>query len=33
MRLDVFGRHVEVLRRDRVWKVYYLGNDGKKAFG
>lgn len=30
MKLDVFGRHVEVTRRNGTWLVFYLGNEGKK---
>ncbi|WP_026375563.1 DUF7661 family protein [Aestuariibacter salexigens] len=30
MKLDVFGRHVEVSKRDGAWTVFYLGDEGKK---
>lgn len=30
MRLDVFGREVEVVRRLDEWQVFYPGNEGKK---
>ncbi len=30
MKLNVFGKEVEVSRIDDEWKVYYLGNEGKK---
>jgi len=30
LKLDVFGRRIEVLRQNNQWCVYYLGNDGKK---
>ena len=30
MRLNVFGKIVEVIRRDDKWIVFYLGNEGKK---
>lgn len=30
MKLNVFGRYVEVVRRQDRWLVYYLGSEGKK---
>jgi hypothetical protein len=30
MKFDVFGTVVEVVRHDGKWKVFYLGNEGKK---
>ena len=30
MRLDVFGREVEIVRRQQQWLVFYPGPDGKK---
>ena len=30
MRLDVFGREVEIVRRQQQWLVFYPGADGKK---
>jgi len=30
MKLNVFGKHIEVLRRNNRWETYYLGNEGKK---
>ncbi len=30
MKLNVFGRHVQVLRCNNDWKAYYLGNEGKR---
>ncbi len=30
MRLDVFGKSVEVVKRDNQWRTFYLGNEGKK---
>ena len=31
MKLNVFGKKViEVIRKDNEWKVFYLGNEGKK---
>ena len=30
MKLNVFGKIVEVIRRDDKWVVFYLGNEGKK---
>jgi len=30
MRLNVFGREMEVLRREGQWLAYHLGNEGKK---
>jgi hypothetical protein len=30
MRINVFGRIVEVIRSGERWKVFYLGNEGKK---
>ncbi|MDF2179548.1 hypothetical protein P2G88_14945 [Aliiglaciecola sp. CAU 1673] len=30
MLLNVFGREVEVVRRERAWKAFYKGNEGKK---
>lgn len=30
MKLDVFGKLVEVKQRNRQWLVFYLGNEGKK---
>ena len=32
MRINVFGRHIEVIRRQGCWAVYYLGPEGKKRF-
>ena len=29
MKLNVFGKIVEVTRRDNQWIAYYLGNEGK----
>ena len=30
MKLEVFGKLVEVNRRNRRWLIFYLGNEGKK---
>ncbi len=30
MRLNVFGREIEILKISNGWKVYYFGNEGKK---
>jgi hypothetical protein len=30
MKLDVFGKEIEVVRSNSEWKVFYLGNEGKK---
>ncbi len=30
MKLNVFGRSVEVVQRNNKWMVFYLGNEGKK---
>ena len=30
MRLDVFGREIEVVSREGRWQVYYIGAEGKK---
>lgn len=30
MKLNVFGRIIEVVRDDSRWKVFYYGNEGKK---
>lgn len=30
MRLNVFGRELEVVRNDGQWSAFYLGNEGKK---
>jgi len=30
IRLNVFGRLVEVLHQDNNWQVFYLSNEGKK---
>jgi len=30
MRFNVFGKYVEVINRDSKWKVFYLGEEGKK---
>ena len=30
MKLDVFGRDVEVVRVKDSWVAYYIGNEGKK---
>lgn len=30
MKLNVFGRYVEVVRNEEKWIVYYLGSEGKK---
>ena len=30
MKLDVFGKQVEIIRRDEKWLTFYLGNEGKK---
>lgn len=30
MRFDVFGTILEVLRRDGAWRVFYVGQEGKK---
>ncbi len=30
IRLDVFGRRVELARSDDKWKAFYLGSEGKK---
>ena len=30
MKLNVYGKMVEVVRDDGYWKVFYLGNEGKK---
>jgi hypothetical protein len=29
VKLNVFGRIIEVIRDDSCWKVFYLGNEGK----
>lgn len=30
MKLNVFGKNIEAIKRDSQWKVFYLGNEGKK---
>ncbi len=30
MKLNVYGRKVEIIRSDNRWKVYYFGYEGKK---
>ncbi len=30
MKFDIFGRNIEILKRGTQWKVFYLGNEGKK---
>jgi len=30
MKLEVFGKLLEVVRDGDLWKVFYLGNEGKK---
>lgn len=30
MKLDVFGKEIEVLRVGNEWQVFYLGSEGKK---
>lgn len=30
MKLNVFGRRVDVLRQNSQWKVFYSGNEGKR---
>lgn len=30
MKLNVFGRYIEVVRNIDKWNVYYLGNEGKR---
>lgn len=30
MKLNAFGRHIEIVRHNDTWKTYYLGNEGKK---
>jgi hypothetical protein len=30
MKLDVFGQPIEAIRTEGRWRIYYLGNDGKK---
>ncbi|MDH5377221.1 MAG: hypothetical protein OEX00_02725 [Gammaproteobacteria bacterium] len=30
MKLNVYGRLVQVLQREGGWQVFYLGNEGKK---
>ncbi len=30
MKLNVYGRKIEILRSDNSWKVYYFGFEGKK---
>lgn len=30
MKLNVFGKKIEVVRRDNKWRAYYLGNEGKR---
>lgn len=30
MKLNVFGRCIEAVRRIDKWNVYYLGNEGKR---
>ncbi|MBD3662096.1 MAG: hypothetical protein HUJ11_08065 [Arenibacter algicola] len=30
MIIDLFGKEIEVLRRDDNWVVFYCGNEGKK---
>ena len=30
MKLDVFGKYVEVIRRKDEWRVFYLSNEVKK---
>ena len=30
MNLDVFGRRLEIVRRNRKWLTFYPGSDGKK---
>jgi hypothetical protein len=30
MKLNVYSRIIEVIRKEERWTVYYLGNEGKK---
>ena len=30
LRIDLFGRPIEVVREGRGWLVYHLGNEGKR---
>jgi len=30
LKLNVFGKEVEVIRNNNSWVVYYCGNEGKK---
>ncbi len=30
MKLDIYGRLFEVVRKDETWLVFILGNEGKK---
>lgn len=30
MKLNVFGKKIEVARKENQWKVFYFGNEGKK---
>ena len=30
MRFNVFGKDVEIRRSNNAWRVFYLGNEGKK---
>lgn len=30
MKFNVYGKKIEVTRKDDNWRVFYLGNEGKK---
>ncbi len=30
MKFDVYGRQIEIVKRDSRWRVFYLGGEGKK---
>jgi hypothetical protein len=30
MKINVFGKLIEVVRKDNSWDIFYLGTDGKK---
>ena len=30
MKLNVYGRKIEIIRKQSQWTVFYLGNEGKK---
>jgi len=30
MKFDVYGRKIEIVKHDNQWRIFYLGDEGKK---